>query len=436
MNAADPVAERRAVWAEGLFWTVYTLHAFLPGRWQNLVDVGGQTWLVPELGLLVLTALLLAINARGLRFAPAPWLLIGGWFILAVWWGMLSLVGWARPPEGAMGGRVIPLVTAFAAFTAAWALVAAAPTRSIPGLLRRATIYAAVVGTVYAAKSLLAPILGLSFIRDFEQRARGALYSPAVGHLILLPALGMAAGMALESVGRARRWWIAAAAGLVFATIALGSRGALLGLALVGLLMIIRLPGGGVRRVAALAGLLLAGLAALWLVAAIGQIDRLSTTEDPYRTATYGAAARALAEPPATVLIGQGSGAVWPWYVSEVERTLVDPEVEYRAWFDTPFGPSMAHPHSLPLLLAVEHGLPGMLCIAALLWTTAWLLWRGGRRAWTAGLAAGIAGSWTVLLLDLPLIKSVNIAALWWLFVLGLIAELSRPDEPEEPPRA
>jgi hypothetical protein len=186
---------------------------------------------------------------------------------------------------------------------------------------------------------------------------------------------------------------------------------------------------GRLLRLAAVAVLaLVAGLLVLVISSATG--NRVRETEDPFRERTYETAGKALREPPAVLLRGQGVGALWPWYAEDAERSgWVGRDTDVAFWHHTRFGPSMVHPHSLPLWLAVEFGLPGMLLIAALLICLV-AAFRGNHGVpWRNGIACGLAGSVTAMAFDLTLFKSFTLATLWWVFLLGLMVVREVPEE-------
>jgi O-antigen ligase len=146
-------------------------------------------------------------------------------------------------------------------------------------------------------------------------------------------------------------------------------------------------------------------------------------TDDPFRTRTYATAAAAVAEAtPGQLLAGRGLGAVWPWYAEDAERyNWTSSDTSMQFWYNTPWGSSMLHAHSLPLYLAIEVGVPGLLFTLALVLTLAALWWRARLQHWRAGVASGLVASFTAIAFDLPLFKSFTLSCLWWMFVLGLL---------------
>ncbi|MEK7414192.1 MAG: O-antigen ligase family protein [Planctomycetota bacterium] len=435
-DAATSSARMR--WDEALFWIVFTLHAFLPGRWQPAIVIADAPVMVMDLVLMALAVTLIIWRWRDLRIYPRPWLMVGVWFVVVVLWGVTSLPLWADARDTADAiGRLVPLLGASAAFVCAYVLMAGRPTEEIAAVLRRATIFLAVVGTAYAVKSLAAPGLELSFIRDAQQRARGPLFSPAVGHLALLPALGCAVGLALSAVGRQRTWWTIASCGLLLAVVAMGSRGALLGLAIFAALTAL-LVGGG-NRIVRVAGIVaLAGVGVL-LVFGLELITggRTRETSDPFRERTYTTAFAALSEAPTTVARGQGLGVMWPWYSEDAERSGWEGrDTDVAFWHHTPYGASMAHPHSLPLWLAVEFGLPGMLLVVSLL-VCHLVVFRGtAGEPWRMATACGLSAAITAIAFDLPVFKSFTLATLWWMYLLGLLILHGRTSAKETAPCA
>jgi O-antigen ligase len=419
--APSLLPETRLPWDEALFWLLLTMHSLLPARWQPAIEVLGCPVISYDVAFVLGAVALVALRWRALRFPPGLWWQIGLWFAAVVVWGALSVVLWApaRDPADALG-RMMPVIGGAAGFAAAYALVAGRPPSEARGVAARAALFLAAIGLAYSIKSLFAANLGIAMVRDTEQRARGTLFGPAIGHVALLPALGMAAGCALDAVGRARVVWGVAAIALLGTVLALGSRGALLGLAIFAVLAVVRVRGARQRAVLVLGVGLAAGLAAaIW---ALAPQERLAESGDVFRERTYATAFTALADQPAESVRGQGLGAVWPWYAEDAERAGWEgSEANFAFWRATRWGDSMMHPHSLPLLLTVELGLVGFALILALLFTLGrqWML--AVDTSWTAGLATGLAASTAAIALDMPLLKHYPLAALWWIMLLGLV---------------
>ncbi len=416
-------APERLGWDEVLFWTGMGAHALLPGRAQVPLLILGCPVMPYDAALIGVAGLLLLTRWQAIRMYGRPLLLASLAFLGALVWGLLSLPLWAGSRDLVDSvGRTVPLLAAGSAWMAAYILVAGRPAAAIAGVIDRATLFLAAIGFAYASKSLLAPGLEISLIRDAEQRARGPLFGPAVGHFALLPALGHALGRTLGAIGRTRLLWAGAAVALLFTVIALGSRGGLLGLGILALLASVRVGGAG-RRLAIAAGIALAvGLGALvWMLA---PQERLTSSEDPFRERIYASAAGAFGESPAEVLRGQGAGAVWPWYADDAARSVWEgAENNNAVWRGSRWGDTLMHPHSLPLYMSIELGLPGMLALIALVASLA-LAYRDAARdePWQAGLAAGLAASLVALAFDLPLMKSFTLSTLWWIMLLGLLA--------------
>ncbi len=416
-------------WDEWLFWLGLGAHALLPGRTQIPILVLGCPVMPYDAGLIGFSVLLLALRWQAIRMYGRPLLLTGLGFLGALVWGLLSLPLWAgtRDVVDAVG-RGVPVLAAGAAWMTAYVLIAGRPAASISAVIDRAALFLAAIGFAYASKSLLAPGLEISLIRDAEQRARGPLFGPAVGHFALLPALGHALGRALGVVGRSRLLWAGTAVALLFTVIALGSRGGLLGLAALALLAALRV-GGGRRRLAIMAGVVLAGGLG-FLVWALAPQERLTQSDDPFRERIYASAAGAFQETPAIVLRGQGAGAVWPWYADDAARSQWEgSEANNAVWRGSAWGDTLMHPHSLPLYLTIEYGLPGLLALLSLVAAIA-LAYRDAGRSepWRAGLAAGLVASLVALAFDLPLMKSFTLSVLWWIMLLGLLALQGRED--------
>jgi O-antigen ligase len=119
-------------------------------------------------------------------------------------------------------------------------------------------------------------------------------------------------------------------------------------------------------------------------------------------------------------ILGLGYASYWRWY-------LVDERGEGSYGFDgflqnRPAGVTLYHPHSTPLLLTVELGLPGFVAGLALVWA----IWRarkgGARKKMPTIVFAGLAGSAVTGLTDLIIFKAPILSLVWWCYVFGAIA--------------
>jgi O-antigen ligase len=149
--------------------------------------------------------------------------------------------------------------------------------------------------------------------------------------------------------------------------------------------------------------------------------ERLVNMEEELRVMTIRTGINAIAQ--ATVpdkILGLGFASYWRWY-------LVDEGGEGSYGFDgflqnRPAGETLYHPHSTPLLLTVELGLPGLAAGLALVWA----IWRarkaGARKKMPTIAFAGLAGSAVTILTDLIIFKAPILSLVWWCYVFGAIA--------------
>jgi hypothetical protein len=308
-----------------------------------------------------------------------------------------------------------------ATFFLARAVLAGRSAEQVELLLQRLAWFMAVTGLVYFAESFVG--LGVRSAEGREsavmgmgvQRVHGPLFGAAYGYCLLLPAMGTA----LDGATTRRRpisGNLVALLVLGITLLALGSRGALVGLAL--FLVVFQLASHSART--KLLGLItvvaVAVLAAL-IVYSNATADRMTNFQDSSRQEAFQAAAQLSAERLPESLAGLGYGDLWPWYIPDVEEGGARRNNRFFVW--TRYGYLIYNPHSIMLMLAVELGMVGLLLGVRLVQIPAALALRARRLRRHGGLASGIAGSAVVYMLDLTIFKAWEASLIWWLFVLG-----------------
>lgn len=300
----------------------------------------------------------------------------------------------------------MPNIAAIMALAAGCSVVAAMPAR-----WRRSQLW--VCSWVLVATSYLS---WPSHIADLgSMRLSPGMGGAAVIYMALLPAFAVLLSCALDGH---HRLFSAIGAGLAGVAIVLsGSRAGLLcfalflGAVLVGQIRRGTLP-GWVKVAGAAGGAVLAAV-----IAFVPEGRRLLSTTDVLREINVTAAWRAWTQSWSTVVFGQGSGRVWPWYSFEAGFFGKMPRLVHTQW-----GDALPHPHSTVLMVAVELGVVGLVLLACFFGALIWAFVR--TRAWgkatflvVASIVAGLPG----LLFDTFLFKNLTIAFWWWAVLISVV---------------
>lgn len=249
----------------------------------------------------------------------------------------------------------------------------------------RAGLPAVRVARVYVATCAVAAACGLAgFAVVADRRVGGPVGDPNDFAFFLLPAVALA--LAVRSSGR-RTWpWDLAAVLMVVALLGTLSRGAVLGLALVGLFAV--LAGMARPRVVVALGTVVTAAVLVVLALAPGlvstSLEQKSAVADQNvseRLAMWSAAARMTVEHP---VLGLGPGA----FAVHHEDYVVGRPVDVNHRLDVA--------HNTWLELSSELGLVGLAAFAALLvvaFVAAWRVWRDRRDPLAAGVAVSLVGT-------------------------------------------
>lgn len=309
---------------------------------------------------------------------------------------------------------VMPNVAAFLALLAGVSIVAVMPAR-----LRAAQLWwgaAVLVVTSYATWPAQTDLQG-------SVRFSTSMGGAAVIYIALLITAAIFIGAAFAGV---HRWVSVIGAALSVAAILFsGSRAGLICFAIfVAILVVGQFRRGRIPRVLwwALGGVV-AVLSVTMLV--VPELRRMLSLDDPVRVTNLTAAMTAWGESWQTMLFGQGSGRVWPWYTFEARYFGGPPLL-----IDTPWGDVLVHPHSTFLVVLVELGLVGLVVWLAFVV----LLVRGllnareqGKAVYLvmAAIVAGIPG----FLFDTYLFKNLTIAFWWWAVLISVVGfgSLAKP---------
>ncbi len=405
-------------------WLTVLVAALLPGRWAGPFESALFPWrAIDGLTVAAAGAAILGRAALGGRERSeegssvlAPWLAVLAWAAVSLAWAGLAGEAWA--------GMVWTLAVSAAAAILGASVWSHGGERACRDRLDRLTIALAAVSLLYALESLVGiglrdPVRRLVEAGGGWERIRGPLFSASTGSLVLIPALGWVADQVLGA-GRRRGRLILSGAAFLVTLAGLGSRAAVLVTAL--FLLLAWLAHRQRTRAEVL------GLTALTLTAALAfftasrSFERLTLAElnrwqDPSRRATHGMAFRRVTADLLAAIPGAGYGGVWAWYPADVREG--EAIASGRNQILTPQGVSLYHSHSLPLLLAVELGLPGVALGGWALWCIGIALSCRGR---PRGIfEAAVLASTAAFAFDLYLVKNTAVSLVWWLYLFGAL---------------
>jgi len=335
-------------------------------------------------------------------------------------YGSLRLIGGPLEAEDLLAMGFALMLAASAPIQAAGILSMYSPVET-KGFINRLVVFVALVSLVYTAESVfglgLRSEASINLNSDFGiQRVRGPLYGSSTGYLLLLPALGWAIGSFFDE-NRKKSYAVLTTTILFSAYLGLGSRAALILLVVFMISNLIMLRRS--KRSEA-TGFVLAGFCVCmgFLIYAQADTQRLTQFEDTHRRLTHETAANILVtEPVAASLLGQGYGAIWPWYRRDTLRT------ESIAHGDniiaTGFGASLYHSHSTLLELVIEFGLIGVCWLLFILIRTARLpLTKQASTSWRV-FALAVLVSFCSFGFDLFIFKEVRVNSVWWIFLIA-----------------
>lgn len=311
---------------------------------------------------------------------------------------------------------VVPILTALATLLVAWALLRALPDQPLHRVLWWPAAATIVCSYLQWPRS--------AGVHDSLRLATG-MGGSAVVHVPLLLAAGVTMSAALAGW---RRWWslVLSALGAV-AVVLTGSRAGVICLLLAG--VVIALQWLRSRR-AWLAAAATVAVAAI-LVAAVPVLHRLLNPTDKLRAQNLDTALTLWRSTSTHVLIGVGSGRLWPWYAfdSHLLRT------PWRGMVTTHWGPALNSAHSTFLQVLVELGLVGCLLLAPVIIVPVIVLVRRlipslrGQARPDPDVVPLIALVATIpaFLLDTYLLKNYGASLWWWLVALGCLRRRQAP---------
>lgn len=414
-TAAPPAraALRIPSWELPFLGTVL-IWALLPGSRTPLLWLGATPLNAKHAALVGLAVFLVTLRVRRLGWPQPAWSparLVPLAFVGLTDYAAVSLL-WAGLTVADAAGMALTVALGTTGFLAAHSLVALHTREALPSMLWRLTVVLAAVGALYTAESYFD--LGLRGDAAFDfgiDRVRGPLFSASVGHLILLPALGVAAMECLRT-GSRRVLPLAAALALTVTALGSGSRAAVLALAL--FVVLAAAMAASRRRRALLAGGLVLLAVSGAFVFARADPARLLSLDDDVRWSTHRFALSVVQERgPVQNALGGGLGSTWPWYLRDVQGMGTSSV--------TAEGRVLFHPHSVLLHAGVELGVVGLTLVVSICGAIAHRVAVARRRPELSVLAAAIGASLLALPFDHFLLRLFVVSTLWWVYVLAFI---------------
>jgi len=412
----------RTLYRDGPFWTCLLLWAFLPATLTFWVFIASIPVNCKDLILVFL------IGIEGFRRLGreryrnrSNWHQNLHWYFIFLFLYAGFGLFYSAIPRRDLLAMGLTLIMTLAGFVLALLIIVRKDRASVEEFVNLLVISLSVVGMVYLAESMLG--LGLRSDDGVEtahfgiQRLHGPLFGAAYGQFILIPCLGFNFGRL--RTGRRKRLsfprLILVLINLI-SLLALGSRGALVCLALFFLLYAFTSKGLG-KKIARLFGMAVLSCAASLFVFSFADSSRLTNMEDHARSTTYDISLKIIQSNGMNALLGPGYGSIWAWYLPDVEEGGARATNRFYIW--TEYGSLLYNPHSIFLMLVTELGLVGLAFFLKLTWTQVVLVRRAFHDERYRSFLCSMCSTFVVLLTDFPLFKNWPMSTLWWLLFFG-----------------
>lgn len=238
----------------------------------------------------------------------------------------------------------------------------------------------------------------------------------AVYHVVLLTCLAFFLGCALQ--GWRRIPSVVGAVASAALVVAVGSRAGFMCMMAFGCLAAAwGLQQGFGRWVGRLTVVSVGVLAVL--IATVPSLQRLLLFSEPRRQANLVVALRVWRESLRSVVLGVGSGHLWPWYSLDIKMIPAPGSMMVV----TAYGKTLNSPHSTLLAVLVELGLVGFVVLLAVLGLLVWRmlrLWTGKDRIGHA-VSMALVASLLAFFFDTYLLKNFGVSFWWWLMLFAAV---------------
>jgi hypothetical protein len=403
-----------------LFWITLAYWSFVPGSsvpWVQLAQIPVSTYDI-------LLALVACCFTLTWLLTPRPMVDSGREKQLALW--VASLIGyallsccWNGLKDLDHTAMTINAGISFCTLMFAFFVISPLSAAALPSFLFQLVGFISVVGLVYSAESFL----GLGFRSELGQfyntfgfgidRVHGPLFASSRGQFILIPALAFVIEGFLRERGN-RLWTGLQILGLTITLLGLGSRAAILLLALLALTVAVLAR----RQWLAVVALLPIGYLGWVLVFSQASGDRLRSFEDSTRLQTHRTAWDMLRNRDFSEnIVGSGYGSIWPWYMEDALEG--DRIAKGRDLRTIERGQVLFEAHSLPLILLIELGVVGGIFLLRLTKDLVALVIDGIRSGNYAVFAAGVAISALSGFGETLIFKDAKVSGIWLLFVFA-----------------
>ncbi len=319
--------------------------------------------------------------------------------------------------------RLVPLLTSALSLWAAFSVIHAIPRQKLTNRLWWSA-WALVISSFLAWPRAV-------LVHQSVRMATG-MGGSAILHLVLLLCLGTFLGAAAQRFHR--RWSLVGGALATVALLLTGSRAGVLSLVVLILLMAMWHTPRLSWRSAAISLGCAVGLGFLLLL--VPTTRRILVLSDELRSQNLQTSLDVWTETVQRIVLGVGSGRVWPWYVFEARYF----DVPWRGVIGSAEGPLLTNPHSLPLGVAVELGLVGLGLLTGIIVVflrTASKRFKqsrstAGRMTVEDGIVLAVVAGLVAFLFDHYLLKNFGVSFWWWVFVLGALE--SHGQKESDPP--